>query len=248
MLRGGVELQQNNIFGRAHHARLLLTQSFKASYGEYIYTMPEFVGQDVDVFFNGSALRREEIDFTREEFGGGVGARKFMKQIESDVTLRYNYQVLNASAAEFAAERGLTSANVGAIIAEIRHDRRDNPLYPRRGYKVFGTAEVASELLAGEVNYQRLQLDTSFHQPLDSGRWLHLGFSHGAVLTAGSPADDLPFNRRFFPGGDTSIRGYQQGEAAPRNVQGKIVGAETFLFGSVELEQSLTTHGRWSGF
>ena len=63
LLRGGVEVEQNNLFGRAHHARLRLIQSIKASSGEYIYTMPEFVGQDVDVFFNGSALRREEDRF-----------------------------------------------------------------------------------------------------------------------------------------------------------------------------------------
>jgi outer membrane protein insertion porin family len=248
LLRGGVEMEQNNIFGRAHHARLRLIQSIKASSGEYIYTLPEFIGRDVDVFFNGSALRREEIDFTREEFGGGLGARKYVRAIESDVTLRYSYQVLSASTAERALEEGLPNANVGAVIAEIRHDRQDNPLYPRKGYKIFGNFEFASEYLAGDVNYQRLELNTAYHQPLDAGRWLHFGLSHGAVLTIGSPAQDLPFNRRFFPGGDNSIRGYQQGEAAPRNAQGKIVGAETYLFGSMEFEQSLTTSWSVVGF
>jgi outer membrane translocation and assembly module TamA len=60
------------------------------------------------------------------------------------------------------------------------------------------------------------------------------------VLTAGSAEQDLPINKRFFPGGENSIRGYQEGEAAPRDAQGNIVGAETYLFGSVELEQALT--------
>ncbi len=244
LLRGGLELNQNNVLGRAHHARLRLIQSFKASYGEYLYTMPEFVGRDLDVFFNGSALRREEIDFTREEFGGGFGVSKFVSTLESDVRVRYHYEVLNAAAAELTGEEGLTSANVGAFVGEIRHDRQDNPLYPRRGYKIFGTLELASDYLAGDVNYQRFELNTAYHQPLDSGRWLHLGLSHGAVFTLGSPAEDLPFNRRFFPGGDTSIRGYQQGEAAPRNARGKLVGAESYLFGSVEFEQALTT--AWS--
>ncbi|MFO1498460.1 MAG: BamA/TamA family outer membrane protein [Verrucomicrobiota bacterium] len=240
LLRGGLELEQNNLFGRAHHARLRLVQSIKASYGEYIYTMPELVGEDLDVFFNGSALRREEIDFTREEFGGGLGVRKYVDAIQSDVRLRYSYDVLHAAADEESPEEGLSSADVGAFIAEIRHDHQDNPLYPRQGYKLFGTFEVASEYLAGDVNYQRFELNAAYHQPLDPGRWLHFGLSHGAVLTLGSSAEDLPFNRRFFPGGDNSIRGYQQGEAAPRNARGKIVGAETYLFGSVEFEQSLT--------
>jgi outer membrane protein assembly factor BamA len=240
LLRGGIEVEQNDIFGLAHHARLRLIQSIKASYGEYIYTMPELIGRDVDVFFNGSALRRQEIDFLREEYGGGFGGRKYINFIQSDVTARYNYQILSASEARIAAEEGLSNANVGSFITEIRHDRQDNPLYPRKGYKIFGTFEVASEYLAGDVNYQRFEIRTGYHQPLDPGRWLHFGLSHGAVLTLGSPAEDLPFNRRFFPGGDSSIRGYQQGEAAPRNAAGKIVGAECYLFGSVEFEQSLT--------
>lgn len=248
LLRGGIELEQNNIFGRAHHARLRLVQSFRASYGTYLYSMPEFVGEDVEVFIEGSALRREEIDFTREEYGGGFGARKFLDLIQSDVRVRYSYQVLNAADRDFDPEEGLSSANVGAAILEVRHDQLDNPLYPRRGYKIFGDFELASDYLAGEVDYQRFELHLSYHQPIDEGRWLHFGLSHGAVFTVGSAAEDLPFNRRFFPGGDSSIRGFQQGEAAPRNARGKLVGAETYLFGSVEFEQSLTRQWSLVGF
>ena len=69
---------------------------------------------------------------------------------------------------------------------------------------------------------------------------MHFGLSHGAILTVGSPAEDLPLNRRFFPGGENSIRGYQQGEAAPRDANGRIIGAETYLLGSVQFEQALT--------
>jgi outer membrane protein assembly factor BamA len=248
LLRGGIELEQNNIFGRAHHARLRLVQSFRASYGSYIYSMPELVGEDVDVFIEGSALRREEIDFTREEFGGGLGARKFLDLIQSDVRVRYNYQVLSASDGDVDPEQGLSSASVGAAILEIRHDQQDNPLYPRRGYKIFTDLELASEYLAGEVNYQRFDVHLAYHQPIDRGRWLHFGLSHGAIFTIGSTAEDLPFNRRFFPGGDSSIRGFQYGEAAPRNARGNLVGAETYLFGSVEFEQALTRQWSVIGF
>jgi len=98
--------------------------------------------------------------------------------------------------------------------------------------------------LGGEANYQRLELFASYHRPLDPGRWLHLGLSQGVVFSVGSPAEDLPFNRRFFPGGENSIRGYPEGEAAPRDAHGEIVGAETYLLGSIEFEQALTAS--WS--
>lgn len=69
---------------------------------------------------------------------------------------------------------------------------------------------------------------------------MHFGLSHGAVFTVDGAEKDLPFNRRFFPGGKNSIRGYQEGEAAPRDANGQVVGAETYVFGSVEFEQALT--------
>src|SRR5207253_9459863 len=143
LLRGGFEIEQNDIWGRAHHARLKVIQSFKASSADFTYTMPEFIGKDVDIFFNASGLRREEISFTREEYGGGFGAHKYFKPIATDVSVRYNYQILNASDVPgIVAAEGATNTSVGAIITDVKYDRRDNPLYPRKGYKIFGTLEL----------------------------------------------------------------------------------------------------------
>jgi len=245
LLRGGFEIEENNIWGLGHHARLKAVQSFKASSGEFVYTVPDFIGKDVDLFFNASGLRREEIDFTRLEYGGGFGGHRYFKDYATDLTIRYNYQILNASQVPgVVAAQGVTNTSVGAIITDVKHDRRDNPLYPRNGYKVFFNFELASEYLAGEVNYERFEISTSWHHPLGGGRYIGLGLSHGVILSVGSPAQDLPFNRRFFPGGENSIRGYREGEASPRDAQGKIVGAETMTLGTVELEQALTP--KWS--
>ena len=60
LLRGGFELEQKNVFGLAHRARLRAIQSFKSSRGEFTYTMPELLGERLDVFLNGFGLRREE--------------------------------------------------------------------------------------------------------------------------------------------------------------------------------------------
>ena len=241
MLRGGVELEAFNVMGRAHHARLRLTQSFKSSSADFIYGMPELLGEDLDVFFTAEGLLREEVSFRREEYGGGFGVRKRLRGISTDVSLRYQYEVLHAADADpDIAETGLPSANVGSVIGEMQHDRRDNPLYPRKGYKVFSRFEVGAEPLGGEANYQRFEVASAWHVPLYDGGWLNLGLSHGVVLSSGAREEDLPFNRRFFPGGESSIRGYQEGEASPLDEEGKEVGAETFVLGNVEFEQALT--------
>jgi outer membrane protein assembly complex protein YaeT len=247
LLRGGVDVEVNNLWGEAHHVELTAIQSFKASSGNLTYTVPELIGNDVDLFVNGSGLRRQEVDFTRLEYGGAIGLHKYFASLATDVSTRYSYQILNASdfsAVQEVSSEGLTNPAVGSITTEIKLDRRDNPLYPRRGYKVFFTLETATTYLGGDANYLRIEVSPSWHHPLGNGLTLNLGFSQGVVDAFGSPANNLPFNKRFFPGGQNSIRGYQEGEASPRNEFGQLVGAETYTLASVELEQALTP--RWS--
>ena len=247
LLRGGIEAELNNIWGLAHHAQLTAIQSFKASSGNFTYTVPELIGKDVDLFVNASGLRRQEVSFTRLEYGGGVGLHKYFQSEATDLSGRYNYQILNAqdfTTFQEVASEGLTNPAVGSVIFEIKHDRRDNPLYPRNGYKVFATIETGARVMGGDANYERVELSPSWHHPLGGGLYVSLGLSHGVDVPFGSPANNLPFNKRFFPGGDNSIRGYQEGEASPRNASGQILGAETYTLGTVELEQALTP--KWS--
>ncbi len=239
-LRGGVELEQFDIWGLAHQSRLRVIESFKSSSADYTYTVPDLVGEDLDGFLNGSGLIRDEPAFTRKEFGGGAGVNQHFRSINTDLGVRYSYQVLSASRRDIPAEWGLKEADVGSFIFDLRHDRRDNPLSPREGYKIFSTFEVASEALFGSVDFERMETSFSFHQPVGELQWVHFGLSHGFVVTGTSSAEDLPINRRFFPGGDLSVRGYQFGEAAPRNAAGDLVGAETYTLANLEFEQGLT--------
>lgn len=248
LLRGGVEVERRNLFGLAQHARLRATQSFKATSGDLFYSMPELVGRDVDLFLNGSFLRREEISFTRLEYGGGAGAQRFFPSLHTDASIRYNYQILNANDAPVGPVARDESAAVSAWVLSLKHDRRDNPLNPRSGHKLTLTLEHASPAFGGEANYQRVEVGGTWHQPLGGGRYLHLALEHGVAWRLSAARDDLPFNKRFFPGGESSVRGYQLGEASPRNEQGKLVGAETFLQGNVELEQVLTPAWSIVGF
>ncbi|HLH56242.1 MAG TPA: BamA/TamA family outer membrane protein [Verrucomicrobiae bacterium] len=243
LLRGGVDVEANNLWGLAHHAEFKAIQSFKASSGDFTYTVPQFIGPDIDLFVNGTGLRREEISFTRLEYGGAIGLHRYFQASSTDVTTRYSYQILNASdfsAVQEVASEGLTNPAVGAVTMEIKHDRRDNPLYPRKGYKVFLTLETATDAIGGDANYERIELSPSWHHPLGNGLTISLGVSQGIVDSFGSPANNLPFNKRFFPGGENSIRGFQEGQASPRNEFGQLVGAETYTLGTVELEQALT--------
>ena len=235
LVRVGVEVQQNDLWGLAHSSDVKVIQSVRSSSGEYTYTIPQVFAQDVDVFATANALRREEISYVDQEYGGGLGVRRNFRDVATDVSLRYNYGILQATeeSANFIQE-GAQNPTVGEFILDVRHDRRDNPLDPRRGYDVLANVEIASQYLGGSASYDRVELGSSYHIPLNDSEWIHLGLRHGFVVANGSASNNLPFIRRFFPGGEDTVRGYEEGEAAPRNAQGQIVGAETYTLGNVD--------------
>lgn len=247
-LRGGIEVRRNNVFHRAHQVRLELVQSFKSSSGELTYTVPELFGEAVDGSVQLFGLRREELAFVREEFGGTVSLRRRrLPWIHAEGIVSYTYQSLRNRENELTTRDIDTTDTIAASIdIGLNQDRRDNPLVPRQGYRWFAQAEIAAKALGGEVDYQRLELGFSYHRPWGRGRWLHAGFSHGVVLTLGADNDLLlPVNRRFYPGGDSSIRGYQLGEAAPRAPDGRFLGGKSTALLNLELEQAIV--GKWTG-
>lgn len=241
-LRGGIEVRQTNLWGRAHRSRLQLIQSFRSSRGEYSYSVPELFGESLDGTVTLFGLRREERAFVREEYGGTIGLRMPVPWLGADGSIGYTFQSLRNSDNELVTR---AEDNRRAIVASVdiglSRDRRDNPLRPRRGYRWFTQLELAADALGGEVGYQRLEFGGSYHRPWGEGRWLHFGLTHGVVLTLGEEDDaDLPVSRRFYPGGDASIRGYREGQAAPRGADGRFMGAKSFLLLNLEFEQALT--------
>lgn len=246
MLRGGFEWRHFNLWGRAHTDSLKVVQSMKSSRGDYTYTVPELFGSALDGRARVFGLHRDERSFTREEFGASAAVQWPWRALRAQITSGYTFQRLSSTDNDLAT-RGTDRGRVNAASLNfgIVQDRRDNPLTPHRGTKLFAELEFASRVFGGEVDYQQLRLGAAYHTAWGRGRWIHVGLTHGAVLTLGSTDDrNLPVNVRFFPGGDGSIRGYGDGEAAPRAANGEYVGAKSYVLLNLELEQALTS--RWS--
>ncbi len=243
--RGVVELSRANLWGRAHRDRVELGQSLKASRGEYRYTVPTLFNDTVEGSARLFGLRREEPSFVRLEYGAGVEAGRDVPWIDARGSAGVSYQVLRADDVELGADSGeVDNTTVAAVNLGLSRDVRDNPIRPRRGHRWSVQTETALPELGGDARYERVELAWSWHRPLGGDgaeRWLHAGVSHGFVAGGG---DTVPVNRLFFPGGESSIRGYTEGEATQRDADGLFVGVRSTWLVNVELEQLIT--GRWT--
>jgi outer membrane protein insertion porin family len=244
--RGGVEWRHFNLFGRAHTDNLRLVQSMKSSSADYHYTVPDLFGSPTDGSARLFGKRREELSFETEEYGATLSLLWPLRKLGVSLMTGYTFKHLRDTENELATRAtDPETTDVASLDLGVVRERRDNPLRPRKGYKLNLQVEAASQALGGGVDYQQVELGASWHTGWGRGRWIHAGFAHGFVTTLGAPDDsDLPVSVRFYPGGDDSIRGYQKGEAAPRDATGQFVGAKTYLQFSLDLEQALTTN--WS--
>ena len=117
--------------------------------------------------------------------------------------------------------------------------------YPPRPLKGHRSSVMTRAALDGAVS------DTSFMQLYGNTKWVISLWSGGRLMTraeAGATLidqlDTLPATVRFFAGGDTSVRGYAYNSLGPTDDSGNVVGGESLMVGSVELDQKIATD--WS--
>jgi outer membrane protein insertion porin family len=112
----------------------------------------------------------------------------------------------------------------GSVGPELVIDRREdaegrpNPLAPAQGYLLHGRAEYASEYLGGTDRFLKLGVAGQVFVPLTK----RFQFSSSASYDHGIPlAGDvlLPEVERFFAGGDTTVRGFEQDRLATEIVE-----------------------------
>lgn len=117
----------------------------------------------------------------------------------------------------------------------------DNPIYPSRGYRLAASLAVSQEGLISDSSFVQLRGSVKLIRHLP---WqLRLLTRADLGFTLAESIDDLPASRRFFTGGDSSIRGYDYQSLGPVQ-EGKVIGGRHLATGSLELERPI--YGKWS--
>jgi outer membrane protein insertion porin family len=121
----------------------------------------------------------------------------------------------------------------------VAEDRRDFVLDPGRGHLFQVGAEYAGGILGGQADFTRWTLGLTGYAPMAGGfvwaRRLRAGYIQPYHVRHGEGAfASVPIGERFFAGGGTSVRGYQDESLGPR-VDGQSQGGLVLLLLNTEL-------------
>lgn len=129
---------------------------------------------------------------------------------------------------------------LNAVGFDYERSTADNPLNARRGYQMTFHAEQAGRWLPGTFNYVALSSDVRHYLPIRARVVVANRIQVGNITAAADTPGNVPFARKFFLGGATSLRGWGRYEVSPLSDSGRPLGGNTILAFSSEVRAPIT--------
>ena len=229
---------KNMIAGEHPHVRLFdLSLAEKAQSFEASYTIPQAGSADNNLI-GIAGIRHEDLDsyetqmfYAELEETYGLGRGKIRS-----LFLRYLYE---------DGDVGNEGSNVAKlVIPGVRYYQRayDDPLNPKSGYQFRVELRGSYDFLISNLSIGQVIAAGSFMLPVTRNLSLHPRIE-AATTIKDDDFSKVPPSMRFFVGGDNSVRGYRYKSRGPENDDGEVIGGESLLVGSLELEYALNE--RW---
>jgi outer membrane protein assembly factor BamA len=137
---------------------------------------------------------------------------------------------------------GRQEGTLSAFGVDWRRSTTDNALNARRGYQIGFHAEDAGRLLPGTFKYFALSSDARQFLPLGKRLVAASRIQIANIRAAGYDPTLVPFSKKYFLGGASSLRGWGRYEVSPLG-GGSPIGGDTMFAFSTEMRAAL--HGKF---
>jgi outer membrane protein insertion porin family len=242
-LRGFFDISYKNLWGINDQVSFrtemsTLERRFMVSYNE-----PWFMNKEVT--FKSLLLhedRKEKSIDTKEiryRLRRDSATAGIEKKITETLKGELNYDFSLVKTIDVKPDIILTKEDTGTlVISGIRpgliYDTRDNPFEPRSGVIAGASFKFASAAFLSETDFAKLILYANKYQSLSKRVVLAVSL-RGGVAQGLDKTRELPLVERFFLGGRTTVRGYEQDTLGPKGVNGTPTGGNAFVMGNLEL-------------
>jgi outer membrane protein assembly complex protein YaeT len=136
---------------------------------------------------------------------------------------------------------GKQEGTIGAVGFDLQRSTADNVLNATRGYQLAFHVEQAGRLLPGTFNYKAFSADARHYQRVGDRLVVASRLQLGTIVPANDDPTQVPFSKKYFLGGATSIRGWGRFEVSPLS-GGLPIGGNTMFAFSEEARVSLGTN------
>lgn len=169
------------------------------------------------------------VSLTREHESSAIA-----DSVLDDPTLRNSLIALGLD-----PRTNIQSGDTAAVGLSFERSTVDNPLDGHRGLQLGVQAEQAGAWLGGTFKYTMVTTDVRHYTPLGDRLTLATRLQTGNVAPTGAGEASIPFSKKYFLGGATSVRGWGRYEISPL-VSGLPVGGNSMLAVSAEVRAPLT--------
>jgi outer membrane protein insertion porin family/translocation and assembly module TamA len=248
--RARVRWDHSNFIGDARHAGFeakwsSLDRGVRADYREPFFLSPHF-----SLDFDGQAWQAAEPLYDLDSLGGRVTIRH-QANTQNFWTVAFINEYQRSTIAPEALEDfsirdelialgldptdGTFRGTLTAIAFNINRNTSNSLLDARTGYVLNGHVEQAGQWLPGSFNYWAVSGEARHYLPVADVLVVANRLRLGTIDAAGTLTRDVPFYKRYFLGGSSSIRGWGRLEVAPTSGFGLPIGGHSMVEGSTEL-------------
>ena len=234
-LRGTIALSHRNLFKRNVRFRLRGRWGTRGYLYDTTLTEPWLIGRiSGSLQFLGRKL--EEDDDVRALQGSFILSRKLPGAHR--LNLEYSYRDLKDTSETIDTAIVPLIPNPSTTVSSLRflwrQDSRFPSLNPTSGMLNEATVEVAGGVLGGKSSFYKITADTRYHKKLNErglvlATALRFGYTPGLQTKANSKAELISFER-FWAGGSTTVRGYEERGLGPEDITRKHRGNVQFIF------------------
>jgi outer membrane protein insertion porin family/translocation and assembly module TamA len=256
--RASIDWRHVNFFGGARTLQLLGSYSAISKGGRVNFKQPYLFSPRFNATLTGQSWHRNEPAYTLTTRGGQVALeRRFsrrgplsQRQGQTSATLKYtnefqSYQVSNIAlndpeAFKLLVSLGLDPLNgtahglLSSLDLDLHRSTADSTVNARTGYTVDGHFERAGRWLQGDYDFAETILEGRAYASLGRFAVVALKARGGSIgATSGESNLKVPFYRRYWLGGASSLRGWGRFEVSPL-YNGQPIGGHTMFESSAE--------------
>jgi outer membrane protein insertion porin family len=183
--------------------------------------------------------RETRYKLTRNAVNAGL-ERKFSNTVKAE--LYYEFSVVNTY--DVKPDVVLSKEDTGTLVISglrlgIIYDTRNDPFYPTKGVLSGISTKLTSPLFLSESDFIKLSFFGNMYHELITGLVMAASLRGGFARGYGATTAELPIIERFFLGGRTTVRGYEQDTLGPKGSDGNPTGGNAFLMENLEMRISL---------